>query len=156
MWSNRAEGTYCVEEKHTAGEYVTQNGVTYFGYPGIQIFLEKIDFEVFDDNEYRVAYMAVCLLHELGHYYGLSEKYNLTSHDDQTNLTCVMKRIGAMYGSANSVVSSLSTVEKLQNVKLFYEEIMNSTENLFCTECKDTVKANCHTYKYIGGLRDEE
>ena len=119
LWTNREEGTYCVEDGIGHHTLVNDNicAMTYNYAPVIQIL--KID----TANNHAQACMAINLVHEITHTFGMPDVYNNSNHSSSDSYTCVMQKY--CYDENDAVI--------------FYNAIKSGDCNAFCPDCEEGV-----------------
>ena len=116
LWTNREDGTYCFEDNLGNHTLVADSiyGLVYDERPVIHFL--QID----TNNNHALACMAINLVHEITHTFGMPDVYNNSNHALLNYYTCVMQKYR---GNNNEVVD-------------FYNDISSGEDYAFCSECE--------------------
>ena len=99
LWTNRS-GSYCTEKNgvHTISQ---KNALVYNHRPVIHFL--KIP------EKNPMLFMAVTLVHEIAHVFGIEEPYENPEHDVEDTMVCVMEQMDDPYQDYyNNILSNLN------------------------------------------------
>ena len=136
LWSDRAMDTFCFHSQSQGCEHLLAAAVS--GY--IQGTREVIQFHSITQfiqreqpgmtTETVEAFMSVVLAHEIGHTFGLDERYTISSHKLENEIKCNESLQCVM----ESAVDSDALVE-------FYQGVLDGMIDPFCSTCENDLIA---------------
>ena len=114
LWTDRGLASYCIDDTqlHTV---VDKLAVVIDHRPVIHFMC------ILDDNtNMKLASMALTLVHETAHTFGMGEAYEISGHDVLDEAICVMEKF-----------------ERSQISYEFYRDILFNNKNPFCDSCME-------------------
>ena len=111
LWTNHDYETYCNEDSgvHKNESWIA---VVYGSRPVIHFMTIK------GSSTVKLACMALNLVHETAHVFGMPDVYNNAGHDKDKATHCVMEKFDS------------------SNAYAFYQDVLNNRKEPFCSSCK--------------------
>ena len=108
LWTDRLHGTYCLDEQNIYGALA----VVYNHRPVIHFMNLAVG-----SSSVQEIFMAITLMHETAHVFGMGEAYNNSGHDIVNGTRCVMEQFDVQTASA------------------FYYDVVDGQLAPFCNSC---------------------
>ena len=120
LWTDRPSETYCYENRSGAHERFSRNALAVVC--GSRPVIHMMDI-VGTSAADREALMAITLVHETAHSFGMPDVYNNAGHDDPNNFICVMEAYD------------------LEGGDKYYNKIKKNASLAFCDSCKASLES---------------
>ncbi len=118
LWTDRTSQTYCYENELGAHEQVIEGAIAVVCHSRPVIHMMDI---MGTTAEEREALMAITLVHETAHTFGMPDVYYNANHENSSALTCVMQGYSVSRGPT------------------YYNKIKRDGSLAFCNSCRTSL-----------------